>query len=1105
MYFKCMSMLLLCLFTIAAFAQQKTISGTVKDNQGPVPGATVTIKGSKKATQTDIDGKFSITAQSTETLVISILGYQTKEVLVGGQTSIAVSLTASDNNLNDVVVTALGVKREAKSLGYAVNTISSKEITQAGATNFASAMYGKAPGVRISSAPGGATSGVNINIRGVNSITNKTQPLIVVDGIPIRDGDYNNNDYWGDQRMRGNGLLDINNEDIESISILKGASAAALYGSDAVNGVVLITTKSGKGTKGFSIDVNANYSNDKVAYLPRYQNVRGPGIDPFYSDAGQAADGFVYVDRDGNGTKETRGVGAFTINFGPLFDGQPTLAWDGQMRPYVAQENNYAKFFQTAHNSVINVAVSNATENSNTRFSLTRQDNEGVSYGTKNEKNIANLNTSFKLGKKFTTDLVVNYINQYTHNRPFMVDRMINNFTGMIGRFDNPDWYYDRYKTSRGYKYVTGTNQSVTPSENIIYNGFRSDVADYIWNVRENNENEFSDRLIGSLTNTWSIIDDLKLRARVSSDITSQKTESSNPNDKPLAFGNSGYFGLMNYNSKILYGDALLTYTKKINEDFGITAMGGYTATRETYNSVQRETNGGLSVENWYDLAASVNQSTFNSNLNYRRRLVKDALLGTINGSFRDYLFIEGTVRRDRTSSMNPNQNSFVYPSVNSGFVFSEAFKMPSFISYGKLRASWGIVGNYPSVYMANVAYTQNTLGSQGGSSSVLYTTIPSAYGNELIKPERKKEFELGLEMRMIKDRLRLDVSYYNAQIADQILPLTLPSTSGATSILANVGTLRNKGIEVALSGSPVRSANFNWNATLNFSNNKNVVEKLANGATELLHADYDGNAAQLKSIVGQPMGDIYVHPILKNAAGQDVINSDGLYALDANNMVKAGNAMPKIIGGLINNFNYKNFSLDVVMDFRYGGHVMPTGINWMISRGLLEESLNYMDTDHGGLTYYRNAAGVGVQTSGAQGPNGEKVYHDGMLMPGVLANGQPNTNVISQSYYYWNTYNWGGPQYSSSRYELYVVKNNYIKMREITFGYKIPANLAKKIGAKNLQISAFGRNLFYVYRTIKDLDPEQLTSGSRWTQTITNAGSNPATRTYGFMLRAGF
>jgi iron complex outermembrane receptor protein len=1104
-YLRCLVMLLCMFVTTVSYAQQ-TVTGKVTDQSGlPLPGVSVHEKGTKNGTSTNAAGNFSITVKPGSVLTFSSIGLVAKEVTVGTSGSLDVSLVEDANALSEVVVTALGVKRESKSLGYAVNTVSGKDITQAGATNFASALYGKAPGVRIASATGGSTSGVNINIRGVNSITGKTQPLIVMDGVPIRDGEFNNNNYWGDQRMRGNGLLDLNPEDIESISILKGASAAALYGSEAVNGVVLVTTKSGRGNKGFTVDVNANYSSDQVAYLPRYQNVRGPGIHSFISNSGQDEAGFVWQDLDGNGSKETRGVGAFSINFGPKFDGQPTLSWDGQIRPYEAQIDNYAKFFQTANNSNVNVALAHGSENSNVRFSLTRQDNEGVSYGAQHQKNIANLNSTFKLGKKVTTDLVVNYINQYVHNRPFMVDRMINNFTGMIGRFDNPDWYAARYKTSRGYKYVSGAGtQSLTPSENILYPGFKADIGDYMWNVRENQENEYSDRVIASLTNTWAIIDDLKLRARISTDNTSRKIESESPNDRPLAFGNSGGFGFSNYLGKVLYGDALLTYTKKVTPDFGISAMAGITATRENYTSLQRETRDGLSVENWYDLNASVNQTTANGGLNYRNYLTKSAYIGTVSANYKEFLFLEGTLRQDQISTMNPDENSFVYPSVNSSFIFSEAFKLPEFMNYGRLRASYGIVGNYPSIYQANVAYSQNTLGSQGGSNSVLYTTTQTTYGNDFIKPERKKEYEFGLETKFFNGRLGLDVSYYNGQIIDQILNLTLPSTSGATAIVANVGTLRNKGVEIGLTGAPLRSTGFNWNTTVNFSFNKNVVEKLANGATELLHADYDGNAAQLKSIVGQPMGDIYIHPIATDASGQQMISADGLYQLDANNMVKVGNAMPKVVGGFINNFNYKNFSLDVVMDFRVGGHVMPTGINWMISRGLLEESLNYMDEASGGLSYFM-AGGKGVQTSAGQGPNGEKVYHDGMLMQGVTADGKANTNVISQAYYYWNTYNWGGPQYSSSRYELYVKKNSYVKMREISFGYKIPASLASRLGAKNLQISAFGRNLFFVYRTLKDLDPEQMTAGSRWDQTINNAGSNPATRTYGLMLRANF
>lgn len=1096
-------LVLLCLFACNAMltAQEKrTIRGAVKDDTGlGLIGATVVEKGTTNATVTGENGNFSISVPSNATLVISFIGYKTKEVAASSE-RLNITLELGTGDLQEVVVTSFGITRQQKALGYAVSTVKGEDLTKTGAPNFAAALYGKAPGVRIGATPGGATSAANITIRGINTITGRSQPLIVMDGVPIRDGEVTNNNYWGDQRLRGNGLLDLNPEDIESITVLKGAPAAALYGSEAVNGVLLVTTKK---AKGFSVDVNANYNFDEVAYLPRYQNVRGPGAPLHVSNGGQDAAGFIYHDLDGDGVKETRGVLGHTINFGPKFDGQPTLTWDGQIRPYESQKDNYKGLFRTANNSAVTVAISQAGNNGNFRLSLTRQDNQGVSLGADNSKNIANLNSTLQLGSKVTTDILVNYINQKTKNRPYSIDRMINNFTGMIGRFDNADWYLDKYKTSKGYRFVTGSEQSLTPSENIIYPGFRGDIADYVWRVKEHREEELSNRVIASMTNTWQIINDLKLRARIATDFTSSKTESRQTTERPLAFGNSGYYGMQNYNSTIVYGDALLTYTKKI-ADVDLSIIGGYTATKEDNSALQRETNGGLSVENWFDLRASVNTTGGNNDLNFRRSHVRDAFIGTANVAYKNYLFLEATLRSDRTSTMHPDDNSFLYPSVNAGFVFSDAFQMPAFMNFGKLRASWGMVGNYPTIHQANIAYNQNTLGVQkSGGQPVIYTTIPTTFGNDGIRAEIKKEFEFGLQTRFLNNRLELDVSYYDARIVDQILPLTIAASTGATSVLTNIGTLHNKGLEIGINGSVIKQRNFTWNSTFNAAWNKNKVVKLATGSDELLHADYDGNAAQLISKVGQPMGDFYVHPIARNSKGEAIVESNGLYKLDEG-MVKVGNAMPKLVGGFINTFAYKSFALEAVLDFRIGGHVMPTGINWMISRGLLEESLKYMDKESGGLSYYVSN-GKGVRTDAAQGPNGEQVFHDGMLMEGVTQDGLPNTNVMSQAFYYWNTYNWGGPQYSYSRYELYVQKNSYIKMRELSLSYNLPTNIAGKIGAKRLQASVFGRNLFYLYRTLKDLDAEQTTAGSRWHQSLTNTGTNPSTRTMGVMVRASF
>ncbi len=1095
-----MLVILLMMISTPVFAQTITGKVTSAPDGQTLPGVSVLVKGTTNGTTTDVDGKYTLSVASSEKLVFSFIGYKTVEVDVANRSTIDLELVEDASQLNEVVVTALGIPKEQRALGYATATVGSEALVKTASPNFASALYGKAPGVTINATPGGATSGVSISIRGFSSISGNTQPLIVLDGIPIRNGEARNTGYWGDQRIRGNGLLDLNPADIESISILKGASAAALYGSEAVNGVMLVTTKTGKGKKGIGVDFSASYNVDKIAYLPRYQNVRGPGYPINYNNGGQDANGFITYP-DGS-----RGLLGATVNFGPKFDGQPVKAWDGEIRPYSASNNSYADLFQNAKSSNINLSISKATENSNMRFSFTRQDNGMISFGAKNSKNIANLNASFNLNKKLKTDIMVNYVNQHTHNRPFKVDRMINNFGGMMDRFESADWYNSKYQTSLGYKYVNGANtQSLTPNENIRYNGFKSDIAEFVWNVRKNNYDEYSDRIIASLTQHWDIAEGLKLRGRIATDYTSERIESQNYSTVPLAFGYSGGFGMNNNLYSNVYGDVLLTYTKKITPDITVSALGGYTANRQLNTNLSRGTNGGLSTENFFDMAATVNTGNGGQS---RDRYLRDAYMGTVNFDYKNFIFVEGTIRRDRTSTLAKGNNAFVYPSVNASFVFSDAIDLPSFFSFGKLRGSWGIVGNYPSIYSANIAYNQSSLSvQQKGGQSVLYTNLSSSFGNDKIRPEQKREFEFGLETKFLNNRFGLDLSYYNAQIVDQILPLSIAATTGARSILANIGTLRNQGVELAINATPIKGitqSDFNWNIILNLAKNSNKVEKLANNSTELLHADYDGNAAQLRSVVGRPMGDIYAHAVLEKE-GKKVVGPNGLYQLDATNWKKVGNAMPKVTGGFINSLDYRNFTLDIVTDFRFGGHIMPTGINWMTSRGLTEESLTNMDAAHGGLSYYVDANGNGVQTSSGAGPKGQIVYNDGMLINGVTSNGEANTNVISQATYYNSTYNWGGPQYSSARYELYVKENTFIKMRELSLAYRLPSVISNKVGAQNISVSVFGRNLFFLYRTIKDLDAEQTNSSTRWSENVNNAGNNPSFRTMGVMLRASF
>ena len=1102
---------LLCftVLSIAASAQEKkTVTGTIKDNAGtPLVGATVVEKGTNNSAITNDNGTFTIKVAPNATLSITYVGYAAKEIQVGSQSHLSVVLTTGESNLSEVVVTALGMQRQQKSIGYATSTVKARELTLTAPTNLGSALYGKAPGVRIATAPGGSLGGVAIQIRGINSLFGRTQPLIVMDGIPIHDGDFNNNNYWGDQRVRGNGLIDINPEDVESLTVLKGASAAALYGSEATNGVILITTKSGKGNKGFTVDFNATYFQDRVAYLPQFQDVRGAGSPVQYDVYGEDANGFNKNKYTING-QSYRALVQGSLNFGPVFDGQPIATWTGEVRPYSPIKNGWANLFQHANNDVENVAFTNTSDNSNTRFSFTRQHYEGVSLNSSNDKYIFNLNTTYKFGKRFRTNLIVNDIYSEVKNRPYMDDRLINNFSGMMPTFDDGMWYREKYQTSQGYKYVTGSNPSLTPSENLKIPNYRTDILDFVWNTLKNQTVEHNNRLIASATSFLDITNNLQLRGRIATDLTTNQNEDKSASSVPSVLGPSGAYGIGTYRYSILYGDVLLTYTKQINSNIQLRAMAGYTGDKESSAATNVSTNGGLTTANRFDLTSSA-QATYNSGSS-RTYLTKDAFIGTVNAGYKNYLFLEGTLRSDRTSTMNPDNNSFVYPSLNGSFVLSEALRLPSVINYAKFRASWGIVGNYPTAYQANVAYSLHNYGDQGQGSVLATSTATGTYGNDKIKPEEKHETEVGLETRFFNQRLNFDVAFYKAKIVDMVVPLQIAQTTGANNILANVGTLQNTGYEFNINGSPIGSTrNFSWTAGLNFSFNNNKLLKLTTGLNEFTHADYDGNAAVLKSVVGRPIGDFYAHPILTDGKGQNIIADYGggefNYQIDGSKLERYGNAMVKTVGGFYNTFRYKAFSLDVYTDFRIGGEVMPTGLFWMTSRGLTKESLNAMDAAHGGVAYYKDAQGRGIETTASKGPNGETVYHDGIKMGGVFPNGTPNTYVTSQFFYYWDQYNWGGPQYSNSEYFKYILTNTYWKMREMALSYTLPQSISRKIKANKLQVTIFGRNLFYLYRTIKDMDAEQLTAGLTWDKSLNNAGTQPSTRTFGASIRASF
>lgn len=1082
------------------------VTGKVLDQTGEaLIGASVKIKGTSDGVATDENGGFTISAPDDAILVISYVGFKTQEIPVNGKTAITITLQPNDKMMNEVVVTALGIKREQKALGYAVSTITAEQITAAGATNFASALYGKAAGVKITTAPGGATSAVNVQIRGVNSLNYNTQPLYVVDGVQIRNNNEtggaggNTGDYWSDTRIRGNGILDINPADIDNLTVLKGASATALYGSDASSGVVVITTK--KGVRGRGLGVDLNYSNtaERIAFAPKYQNVYGPGYDRAANTNtanNGRPDGWIPVGTDGTVRPNFRAWG----QFGPKMDGQMVPWWDGSMHPYSPQPDNYKQLFQKGYNSNLNVSLSNMNEKANYRFSYTRNDYKGIQIGGDQQRNTFNLNSTMKLHNKVSLDVVGGYVNTKVTNRPMQMARLFNAFDGFFSRAEDMAVVFDKYKTSKGYKYVKFNESVYNPEEALKYE-VKNELPDFLWYQLANKEIEKQDRLLSSVTLNIDVTKAIKFRTRVGNDFTSLNTETKKNNEYPVAFNtgqSTGQYAVAKGRYSIVYGDMLLTYANDdLNKKFGYSFSGGLQSRKEAYSDQTSATSGGLVTANWFSINNSYNPQTTSEK---RSSVLKYAYLGIMNLSYNNYLFLEGTVRQEYSSTLPKANNGYFYPSVNSSFVFSEAFarSMPRFLSYGKVRASYGLVGNAPPPFESNVTYTQKPLAPSTGSVPVL--VAQNAYGNESLKSERKTEKEFGLETKMLNNRVGVDISYYDSKITDLLMRLSVAASNGALTRITNVGKLHSSGLEVALNASPV-VRKLKWNTRINFAFNTSRIEELAPGVNEIVFKYSEASSLKVVAEKGQPIGNIYSYARQTDGKGNFVINANGHYVIDKSKYVKVGNTLPKIVGGFANTIAYHNLSLDFMLDYRFGGEIMSTPLKYANAAGMYENTMKYRDEANGGIPYYINTAGQNVKLPShtSVSPNGP-VYHDGLIIEGVKANGEPNDRIIEAAAYYRISMGANADGWNDQA----VQKNSYVKLRELVLGYTISKSGITKLHLQSLRLSLIGRNLLYVYRTMKNLDPEAPIGGS-WLKQGIDEGSSGATRSFGFSLNASF
>lgn len=1065
-------LLVLLLFTASlghVFAQ-KEISGKVTSSEdgSTLPGVNVIIVGTQQGSVTDLDGNYTVSVGDDASLQFSYIGYSDQTIQVGSQSIINISLVPDLTQLDEIVVTAFGMEREKKSLGYAVAEVESKAITRANTPNLANALYGQAPGVQVSGTSGGVTGAVNVVIRGNSSITGFNQPLFVVDGIPIA---HDNGGYgrWGGGNL-GGGINDINPEDIESMTVLKGGNAAALYGSQAANGVVLITTKKGKKNEGLGIEFTTSYTNDQIAFVPDFQNKYGAG----YGWPYLAADNDGYFNLT-DGVPTVRNAWA---SFGPEMTGQNILWWDGEMRDFTPQPDNYKDMFKNGHTSSSTISVSNSNDIATFRLAYTYFDNAGIFDGSTQKRNVFALNTNVKISKRLSTDVSLSYNNIVTKNVPPP--------TGGLNAYEFPrstktDLLRELYEDDQGFR---------RENDQVGQHASHINPMNMLWGANKNNIENDKARIIGNITLNYNILDGLNLRLRGGmdqTDVANDNQTASTRSDRP-----SGGYSVSNSKNTITYLESILSYNKDLGEDFSLSLTAGAISNRIDFKNSNVGTNGGLIVPNWFSLANSVNTRNSNGGQESERF---DAVFGQGQLAYRNMLFLDFTGRNDWSSTLPPESNSYFYPSVSLSWAFSEAFSLPEWFTFGKVRASWAQVGNDAQRYQANKVYNYGSF--NGATTNTFSANVPPVG----LLPERQNTTEFGTDLRFLDNRVGLDLTYYVSRNFDLIMGLAVAPSTGANNVITNVGEMKNSGVEIALITTPIRTSDFQWDLTFNYAKNRNEVVQLAKGIEELNMGAWSSPMFKYAR-PGRPSGDWMTYTYLTNEDGRRVIGANGQNVRDDSELVNVGNATPDWTGGIVNNMRYKNFNLSFLIDASWGGDMFSFTNYYGINAGKFTESLKYRDEENGGLPYYQDASTgqlIQLESHSSSTPNGEIVRHDGLILDGVTENGEENTQLIAASNYYLDQWTWNYGFHEEGLYD-----NSYVKFRELSFGYTFPESIIGNTFIQNLTLNFIGRNLFFIYKNIPNIDPESSigTDNARFGY---DNSSYPSVRNLGFSLKANF
>ena len=1018
------------LFSINVMAQQEVL-GNVSDKDGlPLPGATVVIKGTSSGTSTDFDGNFGIEVKSGETLVVSYVGYTTKEIIIGDYTSLSIILE-SDQLLDEVVITALGISREKKSLGYAVTEVSGENVNTVKDNNLASSLAGKVAGLQISQS-GSLGSAARITIRGNNSLGGNNQALIVVDGMPINasilgDGEGNqgtagSNDSGGqpsyEPSIAGGGISDINPDDVESISVLKGPSAAALYGSRAGNGVILITTKKGSRSKRLGVTVKSDLYFDDAMLLPEFQN-----------QYGQGSFGAPYTDVDTDWGR---------FSWGGRLDGSPQQYYNGTEKAYSAQPNNVEDFFQTGVRSITSVSAEKGSENGSIRFSYTNNTSGSIIENSDLESHNFNLRAINNLSDKLTVDTKATYFTQEVNNRASLIGAQ-----GAMGYLYN----MPRNVNINDLKNYQMANPATPEEFGVITYADNSLNGNPYWMTQHDENRVRRNRFLGFFKVNYEFNDWLNAFVRIGADVTNVRDVQIH---KPgRHFNRDGYMRVQENSFGELNSEFLVTAKHSFSDKLDMVANVGGNLSKRTYEGM---INSGFDfkIPTRFFLA---NLDQLSPPVEFPQQIKKvNSLYGSVNLAYDDFLYLDVSARNDWSSTLSAENRSYMYNSASLSAILNRFIDPDQEIfNLFKVRGSIAAVGNDTDPYQLYQSFAVPSAGYLG------LTTLssPNVKLNPGLKPETVTSSEFGLELSMLKNRITFDLSVYNISTEDLIFDVPVPAATGFQFERSNIGKVTNKGVEIALGGTVIDSDDLSWNTSFFYSKNENKIEELIDGLDSFVYnTSTDGNLA-ISATVGGSIGDIYA----REWTGE--VDADGLPILSEANVL-VGNAQADWLGGWSNSISYKNFTLNFLIDGRFGGKVYSQTSADLDRSGVSQRSLQYRDT--------------GVTLNGIN-----------------TGTGEANTvNISGQEY-------WTAMSDASSNY---VYDQDNIRLRELSLGYDVPG--ANKLGLERAYIQLVGRNLFFLSRAADDIDPETMLGTSLGIQGI-NHNALPTQRSIGMNVTLTF